>query len=217
MPTSQFTQINQIIGSAVALQPKSVLDIGMGFGKYGVLLREYLEYWGDGSNYSHWECRLDGIEACETYITALHRFIYNNLYIGNAHEILPTLEYHYDLLLLIDVIEHFTKEEGLRFIDLCRTRARNILISTPSNNTEQGAAFGNVYETHRSYWTSKDFNSFPLAQQIDVMNESLIFVIGEGAYKCELAPRQIVARDWAFVYRLLRNLKKRFGMLAPLS
>ncbi len=217
MPTSQFTQINQIISSAVALQPKSVLDIGVGFGKYGVLLREYLEFWREGSNYSRWDYRIDAIEAHEQYITPLHRFIYNNVYIGDASKILPTIECSYDLVLLIDVIEHFSKEDWLHLIDLCRTKAKNLLISTPATNTEQGAAFGNVYETHRSCWTAKDFRSLPFAQQVDVMNESLIFVIGEGAYKCELSTRQILARDWAFIYRLLRSLKKRFGVLGPSS
>ena len=33
--------------------PSSVLDIGTGFGKYGLLCREYLELWDGRENYSH--------------------------------------------------------------------------------------------------------------------------------------------------------------------
>jgi 16S rRNA A1518/A1519 N6-dimethyltransferase RsmA/KsgA/DIM1 with predicted DNA glycosylase/AP lyase activity len=35
MPSSHSNQINEIIKIALAVQPQSVLDIGVGFGKYG--------------------------------------------------------------------------------------------------------------------------------------------------------------------------------------
>lgn len=43
MPTSHPNQINEIIQIAELLRPASVLDVGVGYGKYGFLLREYLE------------------------------------------------------------------------------------------------------------------------------------------------------------------------------
>jgi hypothetical protein len=35
----------------IALKPKSILDIGTEFGKYGVLCREYLELWDGRQKY----------------------------------------------------------------------------------------------------------------------------------------------------------------------
>ena len=35
----------------IALKPFSILDIGSGFGKYGVLCREYLELWDGRQEY----------------------------------------------------------------------------------------------------------------------------------------------------------------------
>ena len=45
MPTSLYTQITKILDAIVHTNPQSVLAIGTGFGKYGLLCREYLELW----------------------------------------------------------------------------------------------------------------------------------------------------------------------------
>jgi hypothetical protein len=49
----------------VNLNPSSVLDIGTGFGKYGLLCCEYLKLWDGRENYSHFLRRIDGVEAFE--------------------------------------------------------------------------------------------------------------------------------------------------------
>jgi hypothetical protein len=54
MPTSHPYQLNEIIDLAMKVDPKSVLDVGVGFGKYGVLLREYLELWDGRDRYRDW-------------------------------------------------------------------------------------------------------------------------------------------------------------------
>jgi hypothetical protein len=43
------------------------MEIGVGFGKYGLLLREYLEIWGEGEVYEDWLRKIDGIEIFEAY------------------------------------------------------------------------------------------------------------------------------------------------------
>jgi hypothetical protein len=53
----------------VNINPNSVLDIGTGFGKYGLLCREYLELWDGRQNYDKFLRRIDGVEAFESYIT----------------------------------------------------------------------------------------------------------------------------------------------------
>jgi hypothetical protein len=42
MPTSHPHQLNQIVELIMLTDPHSLLDVGIGFGKYGVLAREYL-------------------------------------------------------------------------------------------------------------------------------------------------------------------------------
>ncbi len=43
MPTSHLYQISDILEIISLIRPRSVLDVGVGFGKYGLLAREYLE------------------------------------------------------------------------------------------------------------------------------------------------------------------------------
>lgn len=157
MPSSHIYQINQIMEIVTASKANSVLDVGVGFGKYGFLAREYLELWSGGGDYNDWKRRIDGIEAFPDYLTPIHDYIYDNLYIGDALDLLPKIRKKYDLILLIDVLEHFTKKDGKKLLDLCQKKGRNILISTPRYVTRQGEVFKNPFELHKSQWGSLDF------------------------------------------------------------
>lgn len=145
----------------VKAQPKSVLDIGVGFGKYGYLVREYLEIWGEGDQYDQWLRCIDGIEVFEPYIRDPQRAVYNDIFIGNATEVLPTLEKQYDLILLIDVLEHLTYEDGMQVLNAALKKGRNIIVSTPWDIGVQGEGYGNVYETHHFQWKKKHFKQWP--------------------------------------------------------
>ncbi|MBD3158831.1 MAG: hypothetical protein GF309_08600 [Candidatus Lokiarchaeota archaeon] len=179
MPTSHFDQLNEIIELIVLTQPRRLLDIGVGFGKYGFLAREYLEFHGEGQTkeYNRWQRRIEGIEIFKDYLTPVHQFIYDEIYIGNAIRILPQLGDDYDLVLLIDVLEHFDSETGQCLVDECDRHCRNLLISTPKRPAMQGAVFGNPNERHQSQWNKQDFARFK--DKLIVRNRhSWIFYIG---------------------------------------
>jgi 2-polyprenyl-3-methyl-5-hydroxy-6-metoxy-1,4-benzoquinol methylase len=129
----------------ISVKPFSVLDVGSGFGKYGVLCREYLELW-DGREEYKFLRRIDGVEVFENYITPLHKYIYNNMYTENIINLVNNLDYSYDLVLLIDVLEHFSKEEG-------------ILVSTPKKPSPQQDVFGNAFEIHKSLWKKEELST----------------------------------------------------------
>jgi len=152
----------------------------VGFGKYGFLSREYLELWNDKRRYPNWTKRIDGIELFKEYLTPVHHFIYDNVYIGNALDILPTIEFVYDLILLIDVLEHLNYDEGLKLLEICRDKGRNILISTPKDIGNQETVMGNPYETHRFQWKKEDFLIFK-SQCFFPDQYSLICYAGENA------------------------------------
>lgn len=155
MPSSHFYQLDQISGIIFNLNPKSVLDVGVGFGKYGLLTREYVDVWRDG-NYKHFKRRLDGIEIYKSYLNPMHKFLYNNIYLGNAKDIIPKLKIKYDLVLLIDVIEHFSKKEGDILLKKLLKISNFILVSTPRKMLQQAEVFGNVYETHIHQWKEEE-------------------------------------------------------------
>jgi len=156
MPTSQAGQISKIVKIISLVKPNSVLDIGVGFGKYGFLAREYLELWDGREDYHNFQRRIDGIEVFADYLTPVHQYLYNNIYHGNAFDIIPGLNQNYDLTLLIDVLEHFDKDQGTELVRLILEKSKLLLISTPKFLIEQGSAFNNQFETHRSLWKKRD-------------------------------------------------------------
>ena len=156
MPSSTFRLISHICSRIVAclegweLEAKSMLDIGIGFGKYGFLAREY----AGGFYLPEDEKKLlvvDGIEIYEPYIQPIHRLIYDNIYIGNASEIIKTLGI-YDLILCIDMLEHTTLTEGFLLLEDIKKHSKKALIAIPRYPSPQKALFGNENEKHISKW-----------------------------------------------------------------
>jgi len=161
MPTSHPYQLNEIVELVCLFDPKSLLDVGTGFGKFGFLAREYLELWDGRGQYGERTRRIDGVEAFAGYVLPHHRLVYDNLYVGDALEVLPKLETSYDLVLAADILEHFDYERGRQFLRACLNCGRSVIIATPLYVGPQGASFGNEYETHRFQWERRHLREFP--------------------------------------------------------
>jgi hypothetical protein len=138
------------------LNPGSVLDIGSGFGKYGLLCREYLELWDGRQKYQEFLRRIDGVEVFGKYITPVHQFVYNNIYSEDITTLVDRLDFRYDLVLLIDVFEHFDKPTGESLLRKLLQKNNSVLISTPKNPSAQKDAFENKYEIHKAKWTKHE-------------------------------------------------------------
>ena len=214
MPTSHHSQINQIMQFIVLVDPKSLLDIGVGFGKYGFLAREFLELWDGRERIGEWTRRIDGIEVFTDYLTPVHGYVYDTIYEGNATDVLPTLENRYDLVLLVDVLEHFDRGPGEALLDEILRRGRNVLISAPRNIGDQGDAFGNPHETHRFQWERSHLKRLPNALFVRHADSLLCFA-GEDAGKLRPALRYLNTRNWIrrwcpflrFIYKRMRKNK----------
>ncbi len=95
-------------------------------------------------------------------------------------DILPTLNIAYDLTLLVDVLEHFTSENGKKLVDIILSHSKNVLISTPFDIGDQDDHFGNVFETHHFQWKKDHFAKYK--DKFFIHNRrSLICYIGEDA------------------------------------
>ena len=159
MPSSNYNQISHIMDIIMRTRPESLLDIGVGFGKFGFLCREYLELWDGRDVYGQWQRRIDGIEVCEKYITPLQKMIYNNIYIGNALEVLPTLDYLYDVILIIDVLEHFDVEDGIRLLEECHPAGAKYSGFHAQRYFRTRGGFRQRHERHRFQWKKEHFQS----------------------------------------------------------
>lgn len=167
MPFSQSSQITTIVQFLEQLQPKSILDVGAGVGQYGFLARINLEHVNlfdqiDGECITQrpskdWKIKIDGIEGFENYRTPVHDYVYNTMFYEDAMLRLPKIsDNSYELVMAIDILEHFTKEKGIEFLQhLRRIASKTVLISTPKEFIHQQIS-GNHLEDHQSHWTSDE-------------------------------------------------------------
>jgi hypothetical protein len=164
MPSSRHNHIPTVLSIVQQLQPNSLLDVGIGFGKWGHLFREYLdivpaEREADRYRKEKWKVIIDGIEGYPAYITPSHNYYYNNIYLGEMRAELKQLG-SYDVIFIGDVIEHIEKDEGAAFLQTCFLHARKaVVVTTPARWVEQQAVCNNPLEIHRSFWTRVDFES----------------------------------------------------------
>jgi len=146
MPSCRPDVISEVLYLVMGMRPKTILDVGVGHGKWGVLCTEYLKYW------QKLDVIIDGVEPFEDYRTSVWES-YRVVFHDDVMNLLDQFE-NYDLVLAVDVIEHLEKADGLKFLNAVKG---HYIVSTPDYWMPQGAEFGNRYEKHRSTWMVNDF------------------------------------------------------------
>ncbi|MCI0448480.1 MAG: class I SAM-dependent methyltransferase [Chlorobi bacterium] len=161
MGTSNWQNISYNIEIIRKLNPKTILDVGIGFGRWGILFREFLEIWENEKYEGDWDRVIDGVEIYPGYIKDYHKYFYSNIYIDNALNYLESTNNKYDLINLGDIVEHFTKDEGEKLIELSFRKGRFVLINVPiGKNWDQEGFNENPYEEHQSVWYNNDFTKY---------------------------------------------------------
>jgi hypothetical protein len=146
MTTSEFSQIPEVVDILVKERPQSVLDVGSGWGKYGVLAREYAE-----------PAIVDAIDVMPPRYQ-----VYDHAFVGDIREldrVLPKEAGPYDLALLIEVIEHLEKSDAWELLDRLVRRAKRVLITTPLGFRPQDVP-DMPFENHRSGWFPWQFSRY---------------------------------------------------------
>ncbi|KUG25113.1 glycosyltransferase [hydrocarbon metagenome] len=166
MGTSNWQQISYCVGVIRDIIPKSILDVGVGFGRWGILSREFLEVWESRNNSKDWKVLIDGIEIFPGAIEDYHYRFYNNIYIADATEFVKKMEQHYDLIILGDVLEHISKEKAEKFLLDCLKKSDYVLLNIPIGKYwKQEEKYGNTHEQHLSFWSNSEFNKFGLIRK----------------------------------------------------
>lgn len=169
MPSSFVDSFPPIIKMLIDLQPTKVIDVGPGYGKYGLACREYLP------NLQ----RLDCVEVPQGRYPIQDQ-IYDTVYTGDVRLITnPEFWETYDVVLLIDVIEHMTHDDGHRLLAHMQRGCARVLVSTPKIFEEQSDDH-NPHETHLSLWSWDDFAEHGVKFDISTI-DSVIYVLRQGA------------------------------------
>ena len=147
MPTGPLHGARLIVDSTLATNPHRILDLGMGTGKYGFLLRDQGELGRAAADPLH----LTGIEGWGPYITPIQQAVYDEIVVADVRDFLQKNTSRYDVALALDIIEHFPPDQSFQFLDLALNAADYVIVSTPRSFFEQEHA-GNDLERHLSWW-----------------------------------------------------------------
>jgi len=160
--------IPQILRAIYLLQPKTILDVGPGMGKYGLLIREQdisckvekaAKEGGslEPVNDLIIDCAEDTKYFLEGRLGNTLYSIYNRVIAQSIFDIGDILrDNKYDAILLIDTVEHWEKEKA---IDLIRTMTKysNVVVSTPKRT---GMYQEHLYGDPRHHITQFQENDF---------------------------------------------------------
>lgn len=157
MPSSKLELAPTILNMAYVCNPNRILDVGPGVGKYGLLIREYLN-------------PVDQLDAVEAWTPYVRQFpwleaIYDHVIRADVRDLSNELLAAYDVVLMIDVIEHMEKEAGLRLLGRIPGR---VIVCTPENFFQNPEADEIPPEKHRSLWSVADFG-----ERVEVDNSQL--------------------------------------------
>lgn len=143
------------------VNPGSILDVGAGTGRYGLLFRELMDMRWERYHKPQWECRIDTVEIFSSYITPVHIFIYDNVYCKDYVNFVDEME-NYDIVFMGATLEHFDKKLGKEIIKKTLKKCKHLIITTPSFKMIQPPVYGNRYEEHKSFWSRGDFTKYTI-------------------------------------------------------
>jgi len=144
MPTSAEENKLPVMNLLKQLKCKNILELGVGYGQFGPKIR--IEIPGS---------RLFGIEIFEPYFSKIPVNCYERLF----NDDIRTFDYEnkmgdvdLDAILIIDVLEHLTKQDALELLGKLEKISKHIIISVPIIDVEQGEFLGNKWEEHKYQW-----------------------------------------------------------------
>lgn len=156
MPTSDASQISIIVEAIVEVRPTTVLDVGPGYGKYGMLIREYL-----GPILTRVDAAEPWPQGMMPALAAMYDTIIPEAFPGRFGSAGWNT---YDLIVMVDVLEHYTEPDGHDALRAARELAPVVIVATPRRVQAQGRVNGNPWEEHKSQWSAQHLGFHGLAE-----------------------------------------------------
>ena len=178
--TSTVYSVEWVVERLREIQPRSIIDVGCGWGRWGCLAREFLELWEHRYQRHQWAVRIDALDVHPGTWTPLHRFVYDDIFQINALEWVPVRDY--DVAICCDVIEHMPKDQGKAFLARMRRCIPHVLVGIPIGKAWPlyGGFDGNEYAGHLARWEPEDFDSVQakMTQTEDGLDYGLFHLLG---------------------------------------
>lgn len=150
--------IEPVLALVDLVNPASVVDIGIGFGKWALLLREWaLSKAAEGGDLTPIdELLVFGVESAG-YFAAMPWLddLYDDILWGDAAEAFDM--WRPDLVLLIDVVEHWHVDAGMDHVAGWLAEGVAVIVSTPIDPVMYEVDYyGDGCPRHCSRWTRED-------------------------------------------------------------
>ena len=177
MPTSRYNHVVPVLNCITKHIQRDtdirILDIGVGFGKYGFLLREWFDIRKNRYPKKEWRNTIHGVDIWKPYITPAHRYIYDGFYIGDICDVVDGIKENYDVILTLEILEHIDKERGRELVKKIVSFTNELCIfSFPRTlNPRANNEWENPYERHVSLWTVDELQS--LIGKVQVLSPTI--------------------------------------------
>jgi SAM-dependent methyltransferase len=172
MPIGSHSIISHVARALEDVRPRRVLDLGIGFGFYGAVVRQWLDL-----GVRPWKTYLAGVEAWGGYSNPLWD-VYDLVTVKSIQDYLQSCHEEFDFVIMNDVLEHLVPEEGRQIlgqIDSVLSPGGRLIVGTPARFFEQGAVNGNEFERHRSFWTAEQLRPLDFEILLDGSESQLGF------------------------------------------
>lgn len=161
MPLSNPDHLPALIHLTAALEPRRVLDVGIGMGSLGLLARQSLDICYGRIEPATWHATIDGVEIFAGYRNPVWGYAYTQVHLGDIRRLLPALP-AYDIVFCCDVLEHFEHNESRKLIADLLDHSTILVATSPHRHIPQGAWGGNEAERHLSVVGKADFPDLAL-------------------------------------------------------
>lgn len=146
---------------------KTVLDLGCGKGIAGELLN---------SNHSY---DFIGVDIFSPYVRICQKSGYYKKVIRKDLTKVNLKRNSYDAILLLQVLEHLTKEEALELLDnVVKASRKCVIVSLPNGDCSQEEYEENKHHEHKSKWNPKDLQKLGF----EVHGQSFKPIFGNKSY-----------------------------------
>ena len=165
MPVSIDLMDNDVIACLRQAKPDTILDVGIGAGKMGRLIRKTL---GSGP-------RLVGIEAYgpyqEVYQSEWATYTSTEINTFDAH-LMTNPEAVYDMIIFGDVLEHMRWADAISALYDAAYRSKHFLGVWPELCLQMAMPGGNAFEAHRSRLADRDVSRWGMEYDVTRATES---------------------------------------------
>jgi len=101
-----------------------------------------------------------GVEPFKPYLNQSRRKKIHSKYVNKKIELIDFKEKSFDAVLLIEVLEHMKKKDGVKLLKKAELWAKKkIIITTPNGYFPMGEIDNNLYHKHLSGWSVSDLKT----------------------------------------------------------